>query len=125
MARSLVRPLMLRLPPLLHRCLRRAAKRNGRSLNTEIVNRLMSDESEIFHTMGRVRRAMPRNGDVVELCDRLEKFLISGGSPEKTQNGPVRAVSGTGSAAASKTPDSAGVASSPPDTIIEPRKKKP
>jgi len=50
---------------------------------------------------------------------------ISGGSPEKAQDGPVKAVSGTGSAAASNTPGSAGVASSPPDTIIEPRKKKP
>jgi len=31
--------------------------------------------SDIFQTIGRVRRAMPRNADVMELCDALEELL--------------------------------------------------
>ena len=33
--------------------------------------------NELMQTIGRVRRLMPRNKDVMDLCDALEKELIS------------------------------------------------
>lgn len=32
---------------------------------------------EIIQTISRVRRAMPRNSDVMELCDELERLLLA------------------------------------------------
>jgi uridine kinase len=36
----------------------------------------MSDLTEIMKTISRVRRAMPRNGDVMLLCQELERLLV-------------------------------------------------
>jgi hypothetical protein len=33
--------------------------------------------NEIAHIIGRVRRAMPRNDDVMTLCDELERRLVT------------------------------------------------
>ena len=33
--------------------------------------------SDIMQTISRVRRAMPRNGDVMAICDALEVELVS------------------------------------------------
>jgi len=33
--------------------------------------------SDISQTIGRVRRAMPRNVDVMEVCDALDKLLLA------------------------------------------------
>jgi hypothetical protein len=35
--------------------------------------------SEIIQTIARVRRAMPRNPDVMAICDELEKQMLRGG----------------------------------------------
>ena len=35
------------------------------------------DSNEIFAVIGRVRRAMPRNADVMALCDAAERLAVA------------------------------------------------
>lgn len=39
--------------------------------------------SEIIQAIGRVRRAMPRNADVMLICDELEKILARSSAVEQ------------------------------------------
>lgn len=43
--------------------------------------------SELLKTIGRLRRAMPRNKDAMDVCDALEKHLIAPPSePQKYEH---------------------------------------
>jgi len=37
----------------------------------------MSNQIELLQAIGRVRRAMPRNPDVMAICDALEKTMVA------------------------------------------------
>ena len=39
--------------------------------------------SELAQTIGRVRRAMPRNPDVMTVCDELEKLMVRSSAVEQ------------------------------------------
>jgi hypothetical protein len=41
--------------------------------------------SDTLQAIGRVRRAMPRNADVMLICDELEKLMRSGSRPKLTR----------------------------------------
>lgn len=41
--------------------------------------------SDTIQAIGRVRRAMPRNADVMLICDELEKLLRAGPKPKLTR----------------------------------------
>lgn len=39
--------------------------------------------SETLQTIGRLRRAMPRNVDVMDVCDKLEKLMVRSSAVER------------------------------------------
>ena len=46
--------------------------------------------NDLAQTIGRVRRAMPRNADVMEVCDQLEKLMARSSAVEPAaHNGSV------------------------------------
>lgn len=50
--------------------------------------------SDLFAALGRIRRAMPRNDDVMTICDALEGHLVSPAMPREAERDATQVAAG-------------------------------